>query len=127
MWGLAIANRVPVIWLRGIRTYKNLCALRSMWWCLISPIFMAALYANGPLIADYERICLAMLNQFQNINYFVLRDKPYNPAGRAQTDQESLQIQVEMLEMLHRNNVSYREIVGGGEDINWLRDLLKNF
>lgn len=125
--GLDVANKVPFY--LAAQQMRLQEALRGKVDVVVSdsPIFMSALYADGTLVPDYERICLEMFDQFQNINYFVPRSKPYNRDGRAQTSQESLQIQARVLEMLERNAVRCRQIESAGKDLNWLRDLLKHF
>lgn len=126
--GLEVANRVPFYLASQQMRLQE--ALRGKVDVVVSdsPIFMPALYATGAnSITDLERIVLDMFHSFHNINYFVPRSKPYNSAGRTQTSQESLQLQVRLLEMLERNAVGYKRIESAGKDLTWLRDLLNHF
>ena len=125
--GLEVANKVP-FYLAG-QQMRLQEAFRGKVAVVVSdsPVFMSALYADGPLIPEYERICLEMFSCFHNLNYFVPLRKTYNPAGRTQTRQESLYLQGRLIEMLDRNLVNYREIESGGKNLTWLTELLRDF
>ena len=125
--GLEVVNKVP-FYLAG-QQMRLQEAFRGKVSVVVSdsPVFMSALYADGPLIPEYERICLEMFSCFHNINYFVPRAKPYNPKGRTQTDQESLQLEVKLLVMLLRNGVRCKKIDSGGVELTWLSELLSDF
>lgn len=56
-----------------------------------------------------------MFNTYENINYFVNRVKPYNPAGRNQTKEESDALVEPIKDLLRRCKIDYTEI-NGDED-----------
>lgn len=54
-----------------------------------------------------------------NINYFVRRDKPYNPIGRMHTEKEAQKIENSMYVLLERFHIDYKLLQGNqqGYDI----------
>lgn len=54
----------------------------------------------------------AAFNTFDNINFMVRRNKPYNPKGRGQTEDEARVIDREMEEMLRKEQLPYHEVYG---------------
>lgn len=47
-------------------------------------------------------------NLFNNINYFIVRDKPYNAAGRLQTESESKLIDDEIYYFLMQHQIDFK-------------------
>lgn len=55
-----------------------------------SPLPLGIFYNENPILGDhYERLVLDVFNSYDNMNYYLMRVKPYNPIGRNQTQEES--------------------------------------
>lgn len=83
--------------------------------CIItdSPLFLSALYNKDPVLGeDFNRLTLRIFNQYNNLNFFVLRAKPYNPIGRNQTEEESNALSEELKKLLERYGIKYTTLKG---------------
>jgi len=55
-----------------------------------SPLLLGLIYCKSkPYFTEYSELLKKLNSEFQNINVFVKRTKPYNPSGRLQTVEES--------------------------------------
>jgi hypothetical protein len=55
-----------------------------------SPLLLGLFYGKDlPYFKEYSSLLVRLSQEFDNINVFVNRVKPYNPAGRLQTEAES--------------------------------------
>ena len=53
-----------------------------------SPLPLSILYNNDPALTEnFNASVMDVFNSYQNMNYLVLRTKPYNPSGRLQTEE----------------------------------------
>lgn len=78
-----------------------------------SPLFLSAIYNNDPILGeDFNRVVLNVFHSYDNLNFFVQRDKPYNPIGRHQTEEESNKISENLEIALILNNINYAKIKG---------------
>ena len=78
-----------------------------------SPLFLGLLYNHNPVL-DYHfsHTVINVFNSYTNITYFINRVKPYNPAGRNQTEEESDALVTRIHNLLHNFNIPYVEIPG---------------
>jgi len=76
-----------------------------------SPILLSAFY-NNPIDKDFNKNILNKFNQFNNINYFLQRVKPFNEVGRFQTAEEAKQDDIKLRKMLDEFEVKYQVIKG---------------
>lgn len=86
-----------------------------------SPLFLTILYNHAQpedkrLPECFDELALWVANSFDNITYLVKRVKPYNPAGRNQTEAESDELHDRLKAMLDEYNIKYTSIVGDIED-----------
>jgi hypothetical protein len=82
-----------------------------------SPILLALAYADGYPQCFYDTISWSF-NQYNNINFYINRVKPYNPKGRNQTEEESNDMSIKILRILWDNNVDFTEIDGDEEGLS---------
>lgn len=55
-----------------------------------SPLLLSAMYNTDDLLGEpFNGVVNEVFSSYDNINFFVQRDKPYNPSGRMQTAEES--------------------------------------
>lgn len=81
-----------------------------------SPIFLSTIYNNDYMIGDsLYHLVMDVIDKYDNYNVLLQRVKPYNPAGRTQTAEESDNISTKVEQALIDSNQEY-ELVNG--DIN---------
>lgn len=90
-----------------------------------SPIVLGLAYAQD-YPEFFKETVLWAFNQYDNINFLINRTKEYNPAGRFQTEQESLDKQIEIVNILNQSDIEYDTINGDASGLNHLtRTVLK--
>lgn len=82
-----------------------------------SPILLGLAYAQEYPQCFKDTVYWAF-NQYNNINFFINRVKPYNPKGRNQTEEESLSKSLEIKDLLHTWEVPYIEVNGDIDGLN---------
>jgi hypothetical protein len=86
-----------------------------------SPLFNAAYYNHDVLLGtDFNRLVLKIFNSFDNLNFFIQRDKPYNPKGRFQTEEDSNDMQKEIVKFLDDYNVEYYYMLGNEKNYDFI-------
>lgn len=73
-----------------------------------SPLPLSILYNNDPkLTENFNLSVMDVFNAYDNVNYLLLRTKPYNPIGRIQTEEESDALKKPITDLLNqkRNRV----------------------
>ena len=74
----------------------------------------------------FEQNILNRFNEFNNINYFVKRVKPYQTVGRHQTEQEAKADDIELKDILKEYNINYTEIRGEKASTEIIANQVKN-
>jgi nicotinamide riboside kinase len=83
-----------------------------------SPLMLSSYYGQRyrpdlpPCFHEWVRYSF---EQFDNVNFFILRKHPYESAGRIQDERESDQISQDMKAFLVSNNIPYQEVEAGDE------------
>lgn len=78
-----------------------------------SPIFLSTIYNNDHMIGDsLYHLIMDVIDKYDNYNVLLQRVKPYNPAGRTQTAEESDDISTKIEQALIDSNQEY-ELVNG--------------
>ena len=86
-----------------------------------SPLFLSAIYNNDPVLGeDFNRVVLNVFHSYNNLNFFIQRDKPYNPIGRHQTEEESNKISENLENALLLNNIKYIKVKGNLKHYNMI-------
>lgn len=81
-----------------------------------SPLPLSIFYNNDPsLTENFNKSVMDVFNSYNNINYLLLRTKPYNPIGRHQTEEESDALKQPMIDLLKDRGISYLEVGGDME------------
>ena len=76
-----------------------------------SPLFLSLIY--GAHWGDtFAALTVELFNKFNNLTYFVERQKRYNPAGRVQTEEKAKAIDALVKEKLGFYSLPYKEIPG---------------
>lgn len=78
-----------------------------------SPLPLSIFYNNDPTLTEnFNKSVMDVFNSYDNLNYLLLRTKPYNPAGRHQTEEESDKLKAPMVSLLTDRNIAYDETTG---------------
>lgn len=83
------------------------------------PLIIQAYYTDKykfPYADELRQLVLKLYSLENNINYFVNRDKPYNPDGRFQTEADSDSISGNLKEYLDNLGIEHKEINGNITD-----------
>ena len=91
-----------------------------------SPLALSVVYNNNPTLGEtFNKTVLEVFNSYNNLNYVLLRTKPYNPIGRNQTEAESNDISRNIERMLIDNNFGITYTTGDLEGYDGIvRDVL---
>lgn len=91
-----------------------------------SPLPLSIFYNNNSsLTENFNNSIMDVFNSYNNVNYFLLRTKPYNSAGRHQSEEESDALKKPMIAMLKKYNIDYIEVKGEISGYDWIvNDLL---
>jgi len=84
-----------------------------------SPLLFGLIYGKKNPKCFNEMI-LHSFNQFDNMNYFLLRKKPYNPKGRVQTEEKARQLDSEIAVMLAENDIEFEAVDGDFNGVNYI-------
>jgi hypothetical protein len=84
-----------------------------------SPILLSAIYnkRNPIYVPSLGQVALELRNQFDNLDIFIKRAKPYNPVGRFQNEEQARIIDDETREMLGHYGIAYQEVPGSEDGI----------
>lgn len=82
-----------------------------------SPLLLGILYGRDKPYC-FNDMVLHSFNEFTNVNFVLVRNKPYNPYGRSQTEDEARQIDSEVSHLLQRYGIPYTAIQGDFEGAN---------
>jgi hypothetical protein len=78
-----------------------------------SPLLISYMYAPDTYPPSFFNLVIDMHNTFDNLNYYVVRKKDYNPIGRLQNEEEAIELDRKMKAVLdYYAKVEYTEIIG---------------
>lgn len=83
--------------------------------CIVtdSPLPLSIFYNNDPsLTENFNKSVMDVFHSYNNMNYLLLRTKPYNPIGRHQSEEESDALKEPMVKLLKERDIPYLEING---------------
>jgi len=72
-----------------------------------------------------RELTLSEFEKFDNLNYFLLRRKEYNPNGRMQTLEEAIEKDSEIRQFMEDSGISYIEIPATEESVSAIVDDIK--
>lgn len=85
-----------------------------------SPLPLSIHYANIDVVGPFVNVVMDAFNEFDNINFFVKRTKPYWRCGRTQTEEEAKIVDQNLLKLLDYLDIDYQETTG---DINGINEI----
>ena len=78
-----------------------------------SPLFLAVFYNYDKSIEpEFTQMVLKKFNSFKNMNFFLIRNKKYNPIGRSQTEEEARALDNKIKSQLDSLHIEYGIING---------------
>lgn len=82
-----------------------------------SPILLSAFYNSDPTLGkEFDTFVTKVSKSYDSMNLFINRVKPYNPAGRFQTEAESDKLAGDLRQFLREHDVPCEEYCGSVED-----------
>lgn len=93
---------------------------------LILSIFYNSVYGDSS--TDFNKIVAKAIGEYENLNIFLNRTKPYVTKGRNETEEESVEFGIRMKTMLDDLKVKYYEVDAiKNESTEIIKDLLHDF
>jgi hypothetical protein len=89
-----------------------------------SPIPMGCVYDGGKT-KYLKELVLSEFEKFDNLNYFLLRRKDYNPNGRMQTLEEAIEKDREIRLFMEEHDISCSEIEAVEEGVQYIVEDIK--
>lgn len=81
-----------------------------------SPLLLSALYNNDPVLGEsFNKVVNNVFQSYDNLNFFLLRVKPYETSGRFQTEEEADGLIQPLKNILEQNDIEYK-IYNGDKD-----------
>lgn len=77
-----------------------------------SPLFMSTIYTPDDYPESFKDFLRWVSQQYRSLNFLVDRAKPYNPAGRSQSEEESAVIHQRIIALLDEEQLPYERICG---------------
>lgn len=84
-----------------------------------SPLPLGIIYNTNPALGrPFNEVILNVFNTYDNVNFFIKRDKVYNPKGRSQIEAESDALAEDILHMLDYHHIDYDVVEGNLDGYN---------
>lgn len=96
-----------------------------------SPLPLSIFYNNDSVLGEaFNTTVMNVFNSYNNLNFLINRAKPYNPAGRHQSEEESNELKAPLVELLKNRNIKYNEYNGTEPDynviVNYVLSIIRN-
>ena len=89
-----------------------------------SPLLLSIVYDKTEN-QNFKNLVVDTYRQFENINIFLEREKPYNPKGRVQDEDKAKGLDVQVKNLLDELNITYATIKGNKEEISRVSTFIK--
>jgi hypothetical protein len=82
-----------------------------------SPLLLPVIYGASIQNEHFEQLVVEEFNARTNINFILQRgDFEYQPNGRNQDEDEAVEIDNQVIELLHKYDVPYEDVIVSGRD-----------
>jgi adenylate kinase family enzyme len=88
-----------------------------------SPLLLSIIY-DATKSENFKKHVIEIHNRFENFNFFIEREKPYNESGRTQKENEAKIIDNRIKNLLKELNISYSTVVGNKREIERLSTII---
>lgn len=92
-----------------------------------SPIMLCSIYRANHYPECFDQLVKWKFDQYDNINFFLNRKKPFNPKGRIHTLEESIEADNIIRSMLDRNDIEYDLIDGDEFGVRFIQETVENY
>ena len=94
-----------------------------------SPFILSWYYNNKELSKGRMGECLEELTgccyeYFENYNFFIVREKKFNPKGRVQGEEESKNIDTFLVDIMQKKNIQYTTIKGNKQATDIITEIM---
>lgn len=80
------------------------------WVIADSPLLMCIPYIPSGYCSHFKPLIREMFDRYDNINYFLIREKAYNPIGRNQTEEEAKELDNQIKNLLIDEGLEFKEL-----------------
>jgi hypothetical protein len=80
------------------------------WVITDSPLLMCVPYVPMDYCSYFKPLIRQMFDRYDNINYFLIREKAYNPVGRNQTEEEAKALDSQIKDLLISESLEFKEL-----------------
>ena len=88
-----------------------------------SPLILCAVYnQNATLGEDFNKTVLNVFNSYNNRNYLLTRNHPYEIEGRFQNEEEAQEVRDKIVKKLKEFDIDYTLIVSSEENCKYIAD-----
>lgn len=86
-----------------------------------SPLPLSIIYNKDRYLGEsFHKVVMNVFNSFENKNYYVLKNKPYNPIGRTQTEEEAGKLSGTIMNFLLSNLIHFKQVNGDLEGYDFI-------
>ena len=79
-----------------------------------SPILLGVHYKTPDYLPqNFENLIFELWDTYENYNFFIERNHPYDPVGRNQTEEEAMRIDESIINMLNQSGIPFTTIKSG--------------
>ncbi len=98
------------------------------WAVTDSPLLLALAYAKPDYLPNhFGPVIKELYDTYNNINIFLVRDKPYHKVGRSQTEDEARKIDQWVKDFLIQNGYEFHEVVADENARNIIFNILRGY
>jgi len=94
-----------------------------------APITLSLMYGKMGITENcwkfFEGNVLQTFNNMDNINIFLIREKPYQTAGRTQNEEEAKELDSKILKMLQDYKIEYYKVKADGTEIESIMKIIE--
>lgn len=112
-----LANQVHILGEQYLRLWR----LRDQVDVIITdcPLFLC-LYYGSKQYDSFKNLAWELFNEFDNLNYFINREKKYNPKGRVQNEEKARKIDNDVWALLLEYKVPFDSVLGNKDAAEFL-------
>jgi nicotinamide riboside kinase len=89
------------------------------------PLMLGMIYTPDTFpMPSLKKVIREAYDMYDNLNVFLVRNKPYNPKGRLQTEDKAKDLDIEVRKLLDAQKVPYYVVQSGRESVTEIVDLM---
>lgn len=85
-----------------------------------SPLLLCSIYKHENYPASFDDLVKWQYDQYNNLNYFLQRQKDFNPKGRVHNLEESIKIDQDVRDLLEKYDYEYNDLPGNEDGVESL-------